>query len=261
MGLRRYRKRIKNINWDTLYKSDDISLSYNIFETNILDILDKEAPMTTIQIRNNHKSWVSSATKLEIKRRDSAREMARLSQDPVHWGIYRQMRNACTTSLRKDQKEYHKIFYMRYETENDIGSLYKLTKHQLGWGGGGGSPESFIIDGQRVSAPTKMANIQLDHFTEKINKITRRLRDNMGDPHKTLKLALERWGALAAQRPKFQLREISLSETCLPNPQIRELSIIWSRQTRLHVYQNCGGRFTGANKLSHKPIHIQEKVC
>ena len=109
--LEKYKFRIKNINWTNLYNSKDITLSYNIFETEILNILNEEAPLSTIQVRNNHKRWVTDSTKVQIQNKELARELARSTQNPLHWQSYRALRNACTSSLRKDKTLYHKNLY------------------------------------------------------------------------------------------------------------------------------------------------------
>ena len=211
-NLARYQARIKNIDWSSMYKSADISASYGIFDKNILEILDEEAPWINIQLRNNHKSWVSKTLKAKIKVRDLSREKARLSQLPADWQVYKSLRNSCTANLKDEKRSYNKMLFQKFESEKYISNLYKLTKNQLGWGVGG-PPESLIDNGQRISAPGKMANLQLDCFVEKVAKIVRGLPPTTEDPLKILKVAILRWGQNAELRETFKLREISLIET------------------------------------------------
>ena len=138
--------------------------------------------------------------------------MKKDTQNTDDWKNYREVRNLCTSSLQADKKSYYNDQFKRFEKENDSGKLYKKTKHLLGWKTGG-APTSFLVNGQRVCSPQKMADLQIDVFTEKIRKLVRMLPPITDDPHKILKMALQKWGPRADTRGKFSLREISLAET------------------------------------------------
>ena len=100
----RYTTTIENIDWTSLYNTENISIAANFFENNILQILNFEAPMQTIQIKNNHRTWVSVETRDLIKTRDTARDLAKNTQSLTDWNCYRKLRNRCTASLRTDKK-------------------------------------------------------------------------------------------------------------------------------------------------------------
>ena len=209
--LNRYKSKISNIDWTNLYSTEDISLATNIFDTNILKILDQEAPMKTIQLKNNHKSWVKLKTRNLMKTRDDARNVARLSQNPADWQVYKNLRNLCTTSLKKDKKLHYKSKFLEFKNENDSGKLFKMTKKLLGWSKSS-APVYFLDNGQAIRSPQKMANLLLDTFSKKVEFLLRSLPPVSEDPHSILKSALRKWGK-SNEREKFSLREISLIET------------------------------------------------
>ena len=119
--------------------------------------------MKCIQLKNNYKPWVSKLTKTFIKNRDILREKVRRSSLPFDWKDYKIARNKCTGKLHKYKLEFHRNLYKKIEIERDTSNMYKLTRQQLGWKKGG-TPDSLLVDGNRVSSPALLANIQLDTF-------------------------------------------------------------------------------------------------
>ena len=192
--------------------SNDPSKSYGIFEQKIREVLDKEAPMKTYQLRNNYKPWVRDETKTDMSDRDRLRDRARKSQLPSNWQEYKALRNIFTSKLRKDKDDYFKRVYGELDRDRDIANMYKLTRQQPGWTKCS-SPESFLVDGKRVSSPALMAEIQMDVFNTKVKKLIESLPRMETDPLSSLRKALERWGDKAKSRPEFNLSEITLSQT------------------------------------------------
>ena len=90
--------------------------------------------------------------------------------------------------------------------------MYKITREQLGWKKST-TPESFLLDGNRVSSPTLLANIQMDTFNSKVQTLIYKLPITNDDPLAPLKDALTEWGTLADSRPWFNFNQITLSQT------------------------------------------------
>ena len=66
-------------------------------------------------------------------------------------------------------------------------NIFKTTKNLLNWKEGG-TPQSFLVDGNLVRRPVDLANFQMDYFTEKISKLTRILPNETTNPLKWFKL-------------------------------------------------------------------------
>ena len=79
------------------------------------EILDKIAPMTTIQLRNNYKPWINEETKAQKNHRDELREIARNSRIPTDWNQYKIERNKCNILLRKTKSDFLKNVYKNLE--------------------------------------------------------------------------------------------------------------------------------------------------
>ena len=195
-----------------MYEQENISVAYNMFETEILEALEAESPMVTIQVKKNNKNWISQDTKDKIKIRETLREKARTSQTQPDWEIYKKQRNLCTSSLREDKRANAKSQFKKFESENDSRKLYNMTKSKLGWNNDS-APTAFLVDGKRETSPKVMANIQMEHFTQKSAKLRQELPPTTGDPHELLKKALDGWGDKAANRKVFKLRTVTLDET------------------------------------------------
>ena len=176
-----YRKMVNDIDWSQLYESSDVHRSYGIFEEQIRSILDFLAPMFNVQFRNNYKPWVNDDLKKLMQNRDTLRETARHSGLPEDWNKYKMSRNKCNMSLKKVKTEHLKSVYRKLEVERDISSMYKVTRQQLSLKKGS-TPDSFLINGNRVSSPAMMANIEMNTFNNKVKDLVAKLPVSGGTP-------------------------------------------------------------------------------
>ena len=168
--------------------------------------------MKTVQVRKHHNSWLDNETKALMTKRDNLTKQAAFSQTSSDWNIYKRAKNKCTEKIRQEKRKYYKNLYKIFEMERDVSSLYKVTKTQLGWKNSS-TPETFLVNGQRVSSPSKMTEIQMDAFNKKVKKLSDSIQVTGRDPLGALKLALQIWGEHATARPKFTIREITTSQT------------------------------------------------
>ena len=134
--------------------------------------------------------------------------MARTTQTDNNWNLYKIQRNKCTKLVNKDKDNFFTEKYEKHIKENDAKNQYSTSKKQVGWATGG----SFLMGGKIISAPQKVAQIQLEYFEEKIKKIMRKLDGNKEDPLKYLKIAMQKWSHKDG-RPKLKLRTLNLAET------------------------------------------------
>ena len=79
-NLELFKEKANIIDWTKLLETEDVNVSYDMFENLIRNILDKLAPMKKVKIKSNHKSWLTPATRDLITLRDKKREEAR-----IHW--------------------------------------------------------------------------------------------------------------------------------------------------------------------------------
>ena len=167
--------------------------------------------MKIIQPRKDFKDWMDDETRTMVRDRDAAREKARKSRLDEDWKKFKTIRNKCTLAIRNRKKKHLAEVYLEIERNNDSKSLYNLTKNHLGWKTGG-PPQSFLIEGKTVSAPSEMAQEQLKYFNRKIEKLINDLPPKTEDPLKILKDRIEKLGS-PATRKKLALKTITEIDT------------------------------------------------
>ena len=134
---------------------------------------DDLCPYRTIQYRADCKTWLSDDTKEKMTIRDETRELARTSNDPDTWKLYRSRRNEVNRQVNSDRKKHHDDIYERHHLNNDVGATYRTAKNQVGWSKNM-SPISFIHEGKKITDPQAMADLQMNVFTEKTDKTHQR---------------------------------------------------------------------------------------
>ena len=101
-----------------------------------------------------------------MKLRDQARSKAMLTSLDMDWSTYKTLRNECSSDDKKDRsgnlkKKKHNLTFRR--KKQDSRGLYRLMKKKMGWKTGG-MPVSFLVNGQSISSPKKMVDLQMNSF-------------------------------------------------------------------------------------------------
>ena len=207
------KQEIKAIDWTDLYNQTDVNLTYNIFSEKFCKILNNMAPMRKSQIRKKHTPWITEQTKAKMLERNIARDVAVTSSRQEDWKHYRLLRNRCTTEVKKDRTNYHKLRYEQFERNNEVKkNLYNQFKNQMGWKRSG-PPNSFNVDNKIIRKPTDIANCQNNYYTEKTEKLNEKLPPNRNNPLTTLKAALERWGYRSTQIKTLTIQPVGIGHT------------------------------------------------
>ena len=209
MDIKEYKRRISILDWSDFLNCQDINLLNSTFVDKVGGILDELAPLRTYQMRRRHINWLSNEMKSEMRMRDLSRETARRTGEARHWSLYRKLRNKCSKNLIKSKNEHFRTMYKKFESENDTKSIFRTTKNLLNWGGG--SPQSFLMEGKLFRRPIDLANLQLKIFEDKVDKLTRHLTGLQTNPLRWLKLATSRWESYDTL-PNFTFSEVSVSE-------------------------------------------------
>ena len=202
---------MKEVDWKDLLLSKNVDVINDILEAAIRDTLDRHAPVKTVQVRGNFRSWVGPDLKDKMKLRDSLRESARSSGDDMDWRAYRKMRNEVTKDVKKTKDDHFKDILEKLSDTNDTRKIYRTTKQLLGWQPSS-TPTSFLVASRLIKKPTELANVLIDHFEQKINILKNKQWPKEADPLIPLKAALQRWGN-SDQIVSFKFKEISLIET------------------------------------------------
>ena len=153
---------------------------------------------------------ISDDTKKEMALRDAARTLAKGTNSDTDWDNYKMRRNKCTDRQRKDKNLYMRNMYEKMEREWDSARLFATTKHLMGWKQPK-PPVCFLNDGIPHRKQQDLANIQIDFYENKVNKIKKSLPQVNTDPVAVLRRQFERW-IPAGGRPKFLLKSVTEKE-------------------------------------------------
>ena len=165
--------------------------NYN-FQEKFLQVLEKMAPLRKIQPRSQKNGWISSATRAKMVRRDQVRNSAMISSLQEEWNLYKELRNQVNRDVKRDRNLHTKNTFQKIIDNKDTRALYRMTKNILGWTQGG-TPETFMKDGQQIKSPKEMAQIQLEAWGNKVNNLKNKLPMQTEDPLTTLNRAFENW--------------------------------------------------------------------
>ena len=198
-------------NWQEVLDSDDPILAYGKLEENLVEVVDRLAPNKRIQVTNRHKNWITERTRKLMEVRENAKEVALFTREEDDWEKFKKIRNKCTLEGKKDRNKYFKKIYEDSDRKHDTKTLYRTTREQLGWQVSG-PPTALIKEGELITKPKDMANLQIETFYNKVENLRRQLPNTDSDPTKDLRDSINKWEG-ANRRPELELREVTLSET------------------------------------------------
>ena len=188
----------------------DVNIANTMFEEKFNHIMNTEAPMKTVQFRTNYSCWLSEETKEEMIARDKARQVAKTTNLDADWDEYKLKRNNCTKKQRLDKVTYYRTIFDGIEAEKDTAKLFKMTKRLLGQVSAG-PPNCLTLDGRPTYKQKEIADIQVNHYYNKVNKLKHKLPQVNIDPLAVLKSAFSRWDP-AGGKPVFSMKTATVPD-------------------------------------------------
>ena len=201
---------LKTLDWSKILELDNVDLANSLLEDNLSSIIEKHAPMKTIQARTHYKNWLSDPTKTLMNLRDSAKEKARQSGTEEDWMDFRRQRNQCTAEQKRDKQRHLTELFNMIEDDKDSGKIFATTKELLGMTKTG-HPSYFKVEGKTTFKQQELAEWQADWFQTKLKIITISIPQVCFDPLQYLKKAFNEWDP-PGDRPVFKFRSVTLSE-------------------------------------------------
>ena len=111
----------------------DVDTAATLLTAGLTRVLDKMAPVRTIQSRQDYAPHMGEETKLLQGNRNSAQERAVRTGALEDWRIYRALRNQTTASLRRDLASWRRRKLS--STENSPSAVWSAVKRILNWEG------------------------------------------------------------------------------------------------------------------------------
>ena len=119
---------LEQIRWWEIYQADNVDIAVQLFSEKLTGILDRLAPVKTIQTRTRYAPWLSKATKQLIEQRDQAQTNAASSRNQEDWEQFKRLRNQVTSRLRVEESNWH-----HGKLKNCSGKPSEQWQHILGW--------------------------------------------------------------------------------------------------------------------------------
>ena len=225
-----FKAAIKAIKWYEVYCLTDVNVAVHVLTDKVTTVLDRFAPIRTLQVMTNYAPWLSNTTKETMKLRDMAQESAASTKDPQLWGQFKSLRNKATSQQRKDKRTWETA--QLDHLGNTSAGLWRNLKGWLGWKNTG-PPTKLFYQGRLVTSPQGLADTMNSFFIEKVKKLRDNLPPCTSDPLAHLKLAM------ASRTSTFSLRPVhpdtvvdvvknlkNSKSTGLDNIDVRTLKII-----------------------------------
>ena len=143
----RFKNEIHSLKWLDIYLSTNVDTAVQKLTDRITTVLDKYAPVKTVQIRSKYAPWLSNATKQVMQQRNRAQQALLRSPDQDKSREYKNLRNRTTNLIRKDKRSWEssKLNHLIH----DSSSLWKNVKNILALKNTG-PPKQLFHDGKLI---------------------------------------------------------------------------------------------------------------
>ena len=177
---------VQRISWWSLYQCDEVDTAQMILSNHLTSILDRMAPIRTIQVRDRYAPWLSNETKEMMTNRNIAQARASQTKSNEDWKYFKSLRNKVNNRLKKEKENWQKQKLSKCESETNTGIIWKNVKSWIGWSTSG-SPSQLFSGGQLLRKPSEIAECMNNFFVNKIRQIREDLPDPVSDPLTTLR--------------------------------------------------------------------------
>ena len=95
------RQNLFNVNWDSLFLTDDIELITNDITNSILSAAESFIPSKIVTIRKGGPKWLSCNIRKMIRQKNRIHRKAKHFNNPMHWNKFRKIRNEVTSLVHR----------------------------------------------------------------------------------------------------------------------------------------------------------------
>ena len=125
LNVEDYKSKIAAMDWSAFDNCDNLEVLNNIFEKNLIEVLDTVAPIKTSQLKN----WITTDMKDEMSRRDELRQIARNSGRLEDWEFLKRQGTSVLNHLQNVKKKHITMISIRKWSRKKLKKgLYSLTK-------------------------------------------------------------------------------------------------------------------------------------
>lgn len=103
-----------HFNWNRIELIPDVETAWSFFSDSFQNIVNKHAPIRKYRVKGRDNPWFSPELSDSIHERNLAWAKARNTSLPTDWLAFKQLRNKCSSLIKKSKSEY----YLSITTEN-----------------------------------------------------------------------------------------------------------------------------------------------
>ena len=174
-------------------------MAVQLFSDKLTKILDRLAPIKTVQTRTRYAPWLSNPTKLLIEQRDQAHRKAASSRVEEDWKQFKKLRNQINSRLKMEKSTWQRGKLK--DCSGKPGEQWQLVLGWLDWKTAG-SPSQLFHNGIMINKPSEIADCQNNYFINKVSQIRENLPHQVSDPLSKLKYLMK------DRKCSFQLKSI-----------------------------------------------------
>jgi hypothetical protein len=96
------------VDWKDVYNESDVNKAVELFNTILLTIFNKHAPVIKKTVRGQRSDWINHEIKESMAQRDRIFRKARKSKTTADWNLYKRARNSCNNKVKAAKTTFHK---------------------------------------------------------------------------------------------------------------------------------------------------------
>ena len=118
---------ISAIDWDTLFSSNDINISWSNWRDKFLQVMDACIPKVTIKGRKNL-PWLTKPVIQAMRKRNRTFHTAKKSKSPGDWDKYKIVRNKVVAMLQLNKRQY--FYKLKFSSCKEFWKAIKVINKQ-----------------------------------------------------------------------------------------------------------------------------------
>jgi len=118
----KFKNDVKQVQWHKVFDCNSIDDKVDCFNSLLLDLIGKHAPIKSFKSKYNDKPWMSGEIVTLMKKRDKARETFAKNKNQENYDTFRLLRNKCNQQIRNAKLCYFKGVFSEAKTSKEVWS-------------------------------------------------------------------------------------------------------------------------------------------
>ena len=154
------------VDWDGIFRNDDIDIITNTITNTILDAANKTIPNRYITVKKDNPPWITTKIKKYIRRKNRIHKKAKKTNTIGQWEKFRKIRNKCNKLILNAKQSYFDKISEKINTEtNGSKNWWKLVKSLLHSDSGDDrSIPPLQVENDMIQDDNKKAELFNDYF-------------------------------------------------------------------------------------------------